>query len=58
MYEDEWVFHNCGKCCICHDEDDLDEIGVCKDCDHRLKKQEETGRCGWCGHLVDECVCE
>lgn len=39
------------------------QSGVCSsECmtilENLLLKQEETGRCGFCGHLVLECVCD
>jgi DNA-directed RNA polymerase subunit RPC12/RpoP len=46
------------KCMICGDEVEVDECGICKDCNHKLDQQEETGRCGWCGHPLLECICE
>ena len=46
------------NCCICGEElSNIEEV-CCEDCAHRLDKQRETGRCGWCGQPVEECVCD
>lgn len=48
-----------GKCWCCEaTEVKLDNSGVCEDCFGLLKKQQETGRCSWCGNPIDECTCD
>jgi hypothetical protein len=48
-----------GHCWNCEMDDvELTEGGVCLECDYKLEKQKETGRCSWCGHLILECDCD
>ena len=51
---------NFGICAICKIKEPLplDDVGICEECNRKLDKQLETGRCGWCGRLVMECVCD
>lgn len=50
------------ECIICHDIVDASDLiphaEVCKACDAKLTKQNEMGRCGWCGMPVLECICD
>lgn len=43
------------NCLICNQEGSK---SICDECEHKLEKQEETGRCQWCGRLVNDCVCD
>jgi hypothetical protein len=56
MPEEKYVHE--GVCTCCHLFRMLDSIQYCEECTRRLEKQEETGRCGWCGRPVLECVCD
>jgi len=48
-----------GRCVECKlDGVEVDEISYCKECVRKLEWQRETGRCGWCGRPVLECVCD
>jgi len=45
------------ECTICRIETEVDRFGICKWCNAKLEEQKETGRCGWCGFPVLECIC-